>query len=197
MQAMVGGGFGDTQKQGLPTVRFRMHPVENPEKSWGRKDSGGNIIEPGEGRPIYDEVEFIRIQMPGDKNDIIDRPVTEFDKQRFAREYQGWKAGAKQADSGTPLESWPSITRGQVEELAYFGVKTVEQLAGMADAHAHKFMAFNSLRQKARDFIEAAKGNSISTSLRVENDELRNKMATLESAMKEQAKLLEEIRKRK
>src|SRR6266481_6333615 len=61
------------------------------------------IVSPA-GRPIFDEVEHIRIIAPGGKDNINDRPVTLADKRRFPRQYAAFKAGQSQiAASGTPL----------------------------------------------------------------------------------------------
>lgn len=196
--AVIGmSGQFQTQQPGQPIVKFRMHPVLNEQKSWGIKDNSGAVIKEGEGRPIYDEEEFVTITIPGDRNDIIDRPVTDMDRKRFEPLYKAWKSGSGESSSGTPLSAWPGISRSQVEELAFFSVRTVEELAEMADQHAQKFMGINQLRQRARDFLQAAKGNAHSEKLRAEVTEKDNRLATLETTVREQAKLIEELRKGK
>jgi hypothetical protein len=111
-----------------------------------------------QGRPIYKDREWIKIKIPGDR-DEVERPITEHDKARFSKQYDHWKQTGKEAVTGTPLEVWPAITRGQVEELKHFNVRTVEDLAGLSDATTQRFMGVQSLKQKAAAFIEAANGN--------------------------------------
>jgi hypothetical protein len=68
--------------------------------------------------------------------------------------------------------------------MKFFGVHSVEQLASMPDSQAQKFMGIQALKQKAKDYIEAAKGNAPLEQLRAENEELRNRMEALEEMLK-------------
>src|SRR6478752_3026619 len=74
-----------------------------------------------EARPIFDDVEHVRIIIPGDKQNIVDRPARDTDRQRFAKQYAAFKQGKSEEDqvSGTRLTEWPFLTRGQCEELRY------------------------------------------------------------------------------
>lgn len=110
-----------------------------------------------EGRPVFREKEYIEIRFPGNRTDAVARPATLDDKNRFYRHYDAFKRREEAPEEGTPLSEWPMISRTQVEELAYFNVKTVEQLAAVADHQAQKFMGFNTLRDKARKFLEQSK----------------------------------------
>ena len=138
-----------------------------------------------EGRPMYRDVDHIRIMQPGNKESIVDRPVTEMDIARFRQQYDNWKAGQEELVEGTPLEAWPEITRAQVEEMRYFNVRTVEQLADMADAHAQKFMGINEMRRKARLYRDRAAKNAVSTKLQKELKEKDNQIAALNEALKD------------
>jgi hypothetical protein len=146
-------------------VAFHMEPVLDKAAS------------KAEGRPIYVSKEFVRIIVPGDKNNIVNRPVWAQDLQRFPRQYAAFKANQSQDLSGTPLETVPWITREQVEELKYFNVRTLEQLANIPDVHAQKFMGINTLRVRARDAIAFAKEQAPIQALaeaKRENVELRD-----------------------
>lgn len=150
-------------------VQFHVHPKLNQTKT---REAG---------RPIYDDTEYVTIIAPGDKDNIIDRPASEMDKRRFARQYDAFKRG--QTDpvvTGTPLKMVPWISRGQAEELAYFHVYTVEQLAELSDANAQNFMGINTLKQKAKDFLAASTDTAFISQMRereqlqkMENDQLR------------------------
>lgn len=136
-----------------------------------------------EGRPIFTSKEYVTIMVPGDKNNIINRPVQDSDKRRFAAKYAAFKSGQEQQTTGTPLESVPWISREQVEEMKYFNVRTLEHLADLADMHAQRFMGINKLRQRARDHIALAKEQAPAMRL---TEELRTrdaKIAELEAKM--------------
>lgn len=121
-----------------------------------------------QGRPIYTSREYITILVPGDKNNVVKRPVWSQDTQRFPRQYAAFKNNQSQQVTGTPLETVPWITREQVEELKFFHMQTLEQLANCPDVHAQKFMGINSMRQRARDHIAAAKEQAPLAQLRAE-----------------------------
>jgi hypothetical protein len=86
-----------------------------------------------EGRPIYKDCVFIRIITPGDRNNIIERPVRPDDKARFPKQWLVFEQGEKEVGEGTRLEEWPMISRSMLEELKYFGFRTVEHLANAKD----------------------------------------------------------------
>lgn len=140
-----------------------------------------------EGRAIYDETDFVRIHIPGDKNNIVDRPVDEIDRFRFADKYNRWKAGQADAVSGTPLSAMPSMTPGKVAEYGYFNIKTVEQLAGAADSVGQKFMSFHADKSRAKAFIEAAAGNAPIEQM---NSELAKRDAEIENLKAQMAALM-------
>ena len=138
-----------------------------------------------EGRPIYDELTYVMIMVPGDKDNVIRRPIRETDKRRFPQQYKAFVNKQEQPQAGTPLSQWASLTRAQVEELKFFGVHTVEALAAMPDTAAQKFMGLNKLRQAAKDHIEAAKSDVPIQKLRAENDELKDQMAVMQAQIAE------------
>ena len=108
-----------------------------------------------EGRPIFRDVEYISIRVPG-SNDEVSRPATQMDKQRFPRHYAAFKQRVSDEEyhEGTLISEWPLVTRAQVEELAFLGVKTVEQLAGMTDHNTQGAVGLITLKQKAIDWLE-------------------------------------------
>jgi hypothetical protein len=139
-----------------------------------------------QGRPIFEDKEFIRIIVPGDKNSIVDTPVTQEHRNRFATKYERFKAGKAQATTGTPLEVWPQLTVSQVAELKGLNVFTVEQLADMPDNLAQRFMGAHNLRARAKLFLEAAAGESANSRVAAE---LEKRDVEIQ-ALKEQVALL-------
>ena len=105
------------------------------------------------GRPIFAMVDYITIQVPGDKDSTVHRPVRPGDAERFPIQWSRYKNSQEQV-VGTPLSSWPQISKAQVAELAYFNVKTIEQLASISDANAQKFMGINTLRSQAQAYLK-------------------------------------------
>ena len=167
-------------------VQFYKRPVADPEAT------------KLEGRPIFREEDYIRIRIPGDKGSMVDREVREEDTKRFGGAYRKWKeSGEGESLSGTPLSTWPAVTRAQVEEMAYFGVKTVEQLANISDTNAQKFMGIATLRDKARAFILAAKEAAPLAAMTAALDDRDNKIQTLEGAIEEMRSQLAEFRRNK
>lgn len=164
-------------------IKFRFHPVQNDEKS---KEAG---------RPIYDEVEWITIMVPGDKDNVVDRQVWDLDRTRFRQQYTHWKTTGQQAETGTPIEALPFISRGQVEELKFFNVRTAEQLAALSDAICQKFMGVQSLKQKAQAFLDAASANGgarFQATLEQKEDEIK----TLKQMVKDQSEKIEQLLKK-
>ena len=129
-------------------VRFEYRP--RPDK----------VATLAEGRPVYKDVLYIDIRSPGDRDPVV-RPASPRDIDRFRDHYNAFMNRTKgPSDEGTPLAEWPLATRSMVEELAYFNVKTVEQLRDMSDANAQQFQGMHALRAKARAWLERAKDES-------------------------------------
>jgi len=182
-------GVRDTQGRliGPPkesvAARFFFEPYKNEVKSREK------------GCPIFDDVTFVEIIVPGE-NEIRRRPATEADKERFAAQYDAFTKGKDQeVVSGTPLAVWPPLSAGQVETLRYFGAKTVEQFAGMNDTSCSKLgPGFVALRQKARDWLAAAKDGATLGKLRDELKERDDKISALERMLADQAHSIEGLR---
>ena len=112
------------------------------------------------GRPIYEDREFVDIIIPGDRRALAHEPVGEEHKARWPREYEAFRAGRSAPLEGTPLSEWPSarMSRSRVEELAYFNIRTVEELAGVNDAQLQNLgMGARPEREAARAFLEVAR----------------------------------------
>lgn len=165
-------------------VKFEERPTQSADKSAEA------------GRPIFEPVEWIRIMVPGER-DEIERPATDMDKVRFAKQYAHWKATGQSSPTGTPLESWPAVTRSQVEELKFFKISTVEQLAEVPDVLGMKFMGINDLKAKAKAFLDAAAGNAPLQKMQSELDKRDAEIATLQKALKEQSDKIDQLLKQR
>lgn len=135
-----------------------------------------------QGRPIFKDVAFVRIIVPGDTNNIIERVADENDKQRFPNAWAKYQNSEVQGTQGTPLEQWPQITRSLLKECKYFEIHTVEALSNISDAHVAKLgMGFGELRNKAKAWLEAAAGTAQITAQAAENEQLKQMLADLQA----------------
>ena len=175
-----------------PTVFEEASLFDRPDESRFAGDSKlyvefsrRPILQPGksreEGRAIYQEVNYVRIYVPGDKGSVVERPVTEQDAYRFAERYAKWKAGQEEAVTGTPLSSLPTMSPSKVEEYKYFKIVTVEQLAEANDNLGAKFMSFNQDKQRAAAFMLAAKEHAPIAAMNVELAKRDEQIETLKT----------------
>jgi hypothetical protein len=118
-----------------------------------------------QGRPIYFDCEMVRIYTPGDRNNVVDRPVRDSDKSRWPKQYMAFKAGGDEAAQtvGTPLREWPGVGRAMSEELTYFGIRTVEQLAEANDAACMKVGGLYQLKKAAAIWLDKSKATAEAT----------------------------------
>jgi hypothetical protein len=164
-------------------VVFYMGTLRNEEKS----------IEAG--RPIIDDVECVRIVVPGDKNSIIDRPATATDKQRFHKQYGLFKQGLSEEEqlSGTRLTEWPFLTRGQCEEFRYLGIRTVEQLAEVRDDIVSKVPGLVELKRNAGVWLGKAKSSAEAAKQAKLMSDQQAQIDNLQQVVREQAARLEKL----
>lgn len=164
---------GDEKDTAIP--RFYVKPVQNKFKS----DQAG--------RPIFDDVEFVEILIPGDKNTIVDEPARQHHRDRWPQWYDAFKKGQEAPSEGTPLEEWGGVTRSLVEELRFFHIRTVEQVAALDDAKLQRAipMGGHALREKARRYLAQAEGSAPVDALAAENEVLRGNMEVMQTAMDE------------
>jgi hypothetical protein len=173
-------------------VQFYVCPIQNKVESARA------------GRPIFEDVECIRIFTPGDRENVVDRPIWDeplnphSDTVRFRQQYEAWKAGkGTEKLQGTPLSAWGVLTRSQVEELAYFKVRTVEELANVSDGNLQKLgHGYVAVRQQARDYLAVSADNAHLTRMRAELSERDNRLEVLERQMREVAEENKKLRKK-
>ena len=136
-----------------------------------------------EGRPIFDEKDYVRIITPGDTKTIIDCPVAMSHRQRFHVQWDRYNKNQVQSVSGTPLEAWPQMSVGQVAELKAMNVSTVEQLASMPDNLAQRIMGSHELRRRAQAYLDAAASESHNSKLAAELEKRDSEIAALKIQM--------------
>jgi hypothetical protein len=135
------------------------------------------------GRPIFDDIDMIRIHTPGSRDTMVGHAHYGY-QQRFPKQWAQYKNGMEQTVSGTPLNQVPWLTVGQVAELQVMNIKSVEQLAGMPDNVAQKFMNHQALKQQATAFLEAAKGAAPLLKMQAELAKRDETIAELQKAVR-------------
>lgn len=155
-------------------VEFFMEAVENKRKSEAEK------------RPIFDDVEMVRIIIPGDTKR---KPVFRAHEmhyvpaekrqmtyaERFPGQYKAFRENIEDFVSGTPLSELPFLTVARRAEMKHLGIVTVEQLAGLQDNNMKKLgMDGRGIVEKAKAYLAAAKDTA-------EVDDLRRQVAELKA----------------
>jgi hypothetical protein len=110
------------------------------------------------GHPVFEDVPFIKIQVPGDPTTLIDTKLRDHHKRRFARHWAHFQQYQNAAPViGTPLAEWAVVSRSQADNLRVVGVMTVEQLADLTDAQVQRIgMGGEQLRRKAQTWLKQA-----------------------------------------
>lgn len=159
-------------------VEFSIEAVRNEQKSTD------------EGRPIFEDVEYITIRIVGDTKTVRKRPVqfkwvgnTPPDTERWPRQYEAFKNQEKFVQDGTPLEQWPMLTRSDVAALKEMKIYTVEQLSELPD-NALNWTGARKYKEMATMYLAQAKDGSGISKLKSENDQLRRDMEALQNQMK-------------
>lgn len=139
-----------------------------------------------EGRPIYEEKPHVRIIIPGDKGNVIERVCKPADIAKYPNAWKRFQSQESVATKGTPLEQWPQINRAQLKEAKYFEVHSVEQMAALSDSHiARMGMGFQALRDQAKAWLDAAQGGAQTSSLVAENKRLSDELEAMKAQMAE------------
>ncbi len=165
-------------------VQFFMHPVKMEFKS------------EQEGRPIFEEKLHIRIIIPGDNTNIVEREAWEGDKMRFPRQWLQFQAMGKQDGIlGTPLDQWPILNRAQIEELKAVKFYTVESIAGASDQQITSIgMGGHGLRAKAQAYLQVSKDTALVQQQAADLERRDNEIKDLKEQVARLAATMEEKR---
>lgn len=169
-------------------VEFFNDTMENPTKS--RK----------EGRPIFEDVEMVKIQIVGDPKSTLYAPAHSSSKrhpetgmpwtyaQQFSEHYRYFKDNAdQQSAAGTPLTDVPWLTAAQRAELKALKIYTVDGLAMLDGTMLQRIgMGGRELKNKAQAWLDAAAGHAVESRMA---EELAARDAIIAS-MQEELKLL-------
>lgn len=127
-----------------------------------------------EGRPIYEEKDFIRITTPGDTRTVVVERVNDVHKRQYPKSWDAYSKGLDEVLEGTPISQWNQASLSQAKELAHFNVRTVEQLATVSDGNLqHMGPGFQALRERAKQFLQTTTADAGATEVARENEQLR------------------------
>lgn len=132
-------GYGNGPR---PMVKF--HPV-------AKQHAAASLAE---SRPVHRTIVHMRLQHPGER-DVIDRPATRADAERFPAEYRAYCQGRVARPDGTPLEVIFPHHADVVMMLGAHGVYTVEQLADLTDTQKQNLgMGGHEWSGRARQYLK-------------------------------------------
>lgn len=152
-----------------------------------------------EGRQACVIKDYVEIFTPGDKTNIVDRPVRDEDKVRFPRQYAAFINEAPQDEaSGTLLAAWSSLPAERAEVYRFHKVVTVDQLAELSDTGADNIgrdigPEVRKDIARAKAFIAATKAAAPVAQLQAANEDKDKQIAMLEAALKAQGDRLEAL----
>ena len=138
------------------------------------------------GRPIFKDVEWIDIRIPGNRDNVVIRQARDKDKQRFPRHYAAFqqRTAGQEKIVGTLLSAWPypAMTPARVKELDFHNIRTVEQLAGTNDSSGKNLPGFHAMKQAAKAYLALAKEQAPITKMQSQIDSMQaliNKQAAM------------------
>ncbi|PDT15902.1 hypothetical protein CO670_15515 [Rhizobium sp. J15] len=148
-----------------------------------------------ENRPVYEDVEMVRIRAAGDKltayvaraNDPSSVREAETGraipyKELHAGPYEAFQRGQTYAGAGTPLSEVPFLTKAKVRELQLANVHTAEAFAALDGTNLQKLgMGARELRDQVRAWVEKISKNSDVAKLAGENEALKAKMDEMQA----------------
>ncbi len=103
------------------------------------------------GKPVYEGKDFVKIQHPGETQNIVDRPIQDSDKHRWPHQWHLYQQGANQTPDGVPL-SLLFPAKPEIEStLRGYNIHTVEQLANLS-AHG-----ISTVGMGAQEWVNSAK----------------------------------------
>ena len=93
-------------------VLFYRAPIKNEFKSTEA------------GRPIFDEIDLVKIITPGSRDSFVGDATEEY-QMRFPGQWARYKVGKDQASNSTPLNMLPWMSMGQIAEFNAVGCQKI------------------------------------------------------------------------
>ncbi len=162
---------------------FYTRPVHNPAKS---RESG---------RQVFEDQAYVRIAPPGERFNIVDRPVREDDKRRFPLQWHQFTQNKQQIPDGTPVEQLYPEHPAIAATLRANAVHTIEQCAALSGPAIDSIgMGAQQYANDAKKYIELANKGVSATQMRVALEERDREINTMKRQLQEQAAIIDQLR---
>lgn len=162
-------------------VRFYHEAVKN------------NVKSAAEGRPMFDEILFVEIIVPGDRYSRVNRKAKDEDFERFPAAWARFQRGQTMANDGTPIDQWPVLGVRDIAEMKAMNIFTVEQVAGLSDAIVGKYTGLSSYRTQAQAYLKSATDTALAQKQALELEASEKRIADLEAQVRDLAGKLENV----
>ena len=165
-------------------VEFYSKPVQNEFKTQV------------EGRPIFEDMDFVKIHVPGDNTTVIDTYARDDHKARFPLHWAHFQnTHGENKTSGTPLSAWAILAASQVEELRALKFFTVESVATASDAQLQRIgmiagMAPSAFRDRAKRYLDASKDEGFANQVAEKAKQLEEENAKMKADMEEMREMI-------
>lgn len=148
-----------------------------------------------EGRPIYEPIDYVKIQQPGEKDQWVG-PATEAHKMRFPQQWDAYQRQVEQVPEGTPVQllfpNEPHIT----ELMLDLKIMTIEQLANLTEQAIERLgMDGRKYVNKATQAMEKSEALREVTRLQHVVDGQADQIDVLKTGMDRQRVEIEALRK--
>ena len=125
-------------------ARFYIHPALQGDESAKA------------GRQIYKDVVYVEIFIKGAMKSTFSRPMREGDKEDFPSSWKAFRDNNEEMTEGTPLKFLPGIGPSAELEFKAMGIRTIEDLANLAEMAIDNIRGGRTLKKKAIAYLAAA-----------------------------------------
>lgn len=187
-------------------VRFYRKMLLDEEKTHGWTEFKRNpesgiefpIKHAAAGKNVYSDADWIEVRIPGNKDEIRDRPVRlPQDKLAFPKQWEAYQQGLSAPASGTPLTLIPGYSGPQLHDYASYGVKTAEQLVAVSDSDGQSFMDFNRAKKRAQEYLDRQAGAAPTEHLHAELEKRDKQLEDQGALIKQMQEQLAVLAKKK
>ena len=152
-----------------------------------------------EKRPIYEDREYVRIQIKGQDKQLVVHEVTHEHRTKYPIAYQRFVLQKPAPVIGTPIEQLPGVGPSMAHHLKGLALRTVEDVANISDENTLQRvgMGARDLVNRAKAWLAQTTESTVSLQAKLaeksrENEELRG----IVGEMNERIKALEKSPKK-
>lgn len=108
--------------------------------------------------------------------------------------YEAWKTNQELPETGTPLAAWNHLTQAQAEILRVNGVRSVEDVSQLTDAHFNRIPIPNlrSIVEASKKFLDSKDTNKTASELAAAHEQLAAANNRIDEMAEMLAKLMAE-----